>query len=81
MEIKGVTFPAWERIGHPSMFILSASLPLWRVDGEFPGFSGHTLLTCEVAENKVLMDTRAHSVGTALGLGSPVFDSHSKNQF
>ena len=49
------------------MFILSASLPLWRVDGEFPGFPGHTVLTCGVGENKLLLGVLAYSTGTALG--------------
>lgn len=60
MEIKGVTLPAWELTDHPSLFILSASPLLCRVVGKFPGFSAHSLLVCEVAENRLLMDGRAH---------------------
>ena len=81
IESKGVLFPASERADHASLLILSASLPLWRLDGEFPGFPGHALLTCEVAENKLLVDTIVGSLGTALGLCSAAIDVHSKYQF
>jgi hypothetical protein len=51
------------------------------MDGAFPGFSGHTLLSGEAAENKPLMNAIAHSLERALGLDGPVFNSHSQNQF
>jgi len=67
MRNKGVTFQTWERLGYHSLFMLSASLRLSRVDGEFSGLSRRTLLTCEIAKNKLLVDVIALSRGTALG--------------